>query len=221
MKKLVIFDLDGTLLNTIDDITLSINLALNDMHLREVSTDEAKYLVGSGVDILSKRTIKLLTGTEDEKLVNEFKDLYQSYYTIHQKDSTKAYEGIVEMLKELRRLNIKIAVLSNKPHEDVLKVMAYYFKDINFDYILGKIDKNRIKPDIDGVLMIEEELNIKESNDILYVGDSNVDVKTALNAALVPLACLWGFRKREELIEAGATHFATIPFDIVLEATHD
>lgn len=221
MKKLVIFDLDGTLLNTIDDITLSINLALNDMHLRNATIDEAKYLVGSGVDVLSKRTIKLITETEDEILVKKFKDLYQLYYTIHQKDSTKAYEGINEALKELKRLGIKIAVLSNKPHEDVLKVMDYYFKDIKFDYILGKIDKNRIKPDIDGVLMIEEELNIKSSNDILYVGDSNVDVKTALNASLTPLACLWGFRKKEELIEAGATHFASTPFDIVLEATHD
>ena len=221
MKKLVIFDLDGTLLNTIDDITLSINLALNDMGFRDVTVDEAKYLVGSGVDILSKRTIKLLTNAEDETLVNKFKDLYQAYYTIHQKDSTKAYEGINEALKELKNLNIKIAVLSNKPHEDVLKVMAYYFKDIKFDYILGKIDKNRIKPDIDGVLMIEEKLNIKNKNDILYVGDSNVDVKTALNASLTPLACLWGFRKKEELIEAGATHFASTPFDIVLEATHD
>ena len=221
MKKLIIFDLDGTLLNTINDITLSINLALSDMKLRKVSVDEAKYLVGSGVDILAKRTIELLQGKSNIKLEEKFKKLYQDYYTIHQKDTTKPYEGIIEALKELKRLNIKIAVLSNKPHKDVLPIMAHYFKDIKFDYILGKIDKNRIKPAIDGVLMIEEELSIKNKQDILYVGDSNVDVKTALNASLLPLACLWGFRKKEELISAGATHFANIPLDIVMEAIHD
>ena len=220
MKKLVIFDLDGTLLNTIADITLSINLALSDMKLRQVSQDEAKYLVGSGVDILASRTIKLIKGESDSLLEEEFKDLYQSYYTIHQKDTTSPYEGIKEALRELKKLGIKIAVLSNKPHKDVVPIMAYYFSDIEFDYILGKIDKNRIKPDIDGVLMIEEELNIRNEADILYVGDTNVDVKTALNASLLPLACLWGFRKKDELIEAGATHFATSPLDIVMEAIY-
>ena len=85
---------------------------------------------------------------------------------------------------------------------DVVKIIDYYFKGINFSYVLGKIDKNRIKPDIDGIIMIEEELNIKNKNDILYVGDTNVDIQTAKNADLKVIACTWGFRKIDEIKDA-------------------
>lgn len=203
MKKLLIFDLDGTLLNSIDDITLSINLALKDLNLREVSVDEAKYLTGSGVDILADRTIKLVAGEDKLSLYKEkFKEYYQKYYTIHQKDKTAPYDGIIDALKELKNKNIKFAVLSNKPHFDVVKIIDYYFKGINFSYVLGKIDKNRIKPDIDGIIMIEEALNIKNKDDILYVGDTNVDIQTAKNANLKVIACAWGFRKIDEIKDA-------------------
>ena len=203
MKKLLIFDLDGTLLNSIDDITLSINLALKDLNLREVSIDEAKYLTGSGVDVLADRTIKLVAGEDKLSLYKDkFKEYYQDYYTIHQKDKTAPYEGVLDSLKELNKNNIKFAVLSNKPHFDVVKIIDYYFKGINFSYVLGKIEKNKIKPAIDGIIMIEDELNIKNKEDILYVGDTNVDIQTARNADLKVIACTWGFRKIDELKEA-------------------
>ena len=217
MKKLIIFDLDGTLLNSINDINTSINLALNDLQLPQVTIDDSKYITGSGVDILSMRTIKLVLQDkyEEEKdlYLNKFKDLYQHYYTIHQNDETKPYDGIIDALKELRKLGVKIAVLSNKPHVDVEKIMRYYFKDIEFDYILGKIEKNRIKPDIDGIIMIEDELNIHNNKEILYVGDTNVDIQTARNAHIEVLACTWGFRKYDEI--KTADYFAYQPLDIV------
>lgn len=206
MKKLVIFDLDGTLLNSINDITTSINLALKDLNLSEVLIDDAKYLTGSGVKILAERTIKFVLKDkyEEEKdlYLDRFASLYQNYYTIHQKDETKPYDGIIDALKKLKEMNVEIAVLSNKPHFDVVKIMDYYFKEIKFDYVLGKIEKNRIKPDIDGIIMIEEELNIKNNDDILYVGDTNVDIKTARNANIKVLACTWGFRSFDEIKDA-------------------
>ena len=206
MKKLVIFDLDGTLLNSINDINTAINLALKDLSLPSVSVEDAKYLTGSGVKILAERTINFVLKDkyEEEKdlYLDKFMDLYQHYYTIHQKDETKPYDGIIDALKELKKLGIKIAVLSNKPHFDVIKIIDYYFKEIKFDYILGKIEKNRIKPDIDGIIMIEEDLNIKNNDDILYVGDTNVDIKTARNANIEVLACTWGFRSFDEIKDA-------------------
>ena len=217
MKKLIIFDLDGTLLNSINDINTSINLALNDLQLPQVTIDDSKYITGSGVDILAMRTIKLVLkdkyDEEKDLYLNKFKALYQHYYTIHQKDETKPYDGIIDSLKELKKLGIKIAVLSNKPHMDVIKIMDYYFEDIKFDYILGKIEKNRIKPDVDGIIMIEDELIIHDNNEILYVGDTNVDIQTARNANIEVLACTWGFRKYDEI--KTADYFAYKASDIV------
>lgn len=219
MKKLVIFDLDGTLLNTISDITKSINLALTDLGLKNIDISDSKYVVGSGVDILAQRTIKLIFKEkyeENKEYVDMLKEKYQYYYTIHQKDETAPYPNIIKMLEKLQENNIKIAVLSNKPHIDTVNVMNNYFNNVKFDCILGKIPENDIKPSPDGVFMIERKLNITKESDILYVGDTDVDIKTAKNANLKVLACTWGFRKKEELEKADK--IIDDPFDIVKEA---
>ncbi len=205
MKKLLIFDLDGTLLNTIDDITNSLNYALTDLNLRCVSVDEAKYLVGSGVKILIDRALKLVLGIEYESKRDLYYDslskLYQDYYTVNQNINTKPYPNITNLLKALKNKNYQIAVLSNKPHFDVIKIIKSYFNEIKFDYVLGASNEIRIKPYPDGVCKIINDLKIKKE-DAIYIGDSDVDVKTGHNAGLDMIACLWGFRKEDEIRNA-------------------
>ena len=115
------------------------------------------------------------------------------------------------MIKELKNMNIKIAVLSNKPHKDTVTVMETYFNGV-FDYVIGKKDCNRIKPHSDGIIEIMNYFNIKNNNNVMFVGDSEVDVQTGLNAKLKTIACTWGFRTIDQL--QGAHYFANTPNDI-------
>ncbi len=207
MKKLVIFDLDGTLLNTIEDITDSFNLVMDEYQLRSASIDEMKYFVGSGVDNLVKRAIKRILGESDfennfDKHFIDFKNKYQSNYEKNQRNKTRLYDGIFELVSTLKTNNIKIAVLSNKPDNDVKNIIKYYFKEFNFDYVQGSSSEVGIKPGTLGVEKILSKLNVSNKKEVLFVGDSDVDVLTAQNASIDCAACLWGFRKKEELMEA-------------------
>lgn len=192
MKKIVIFDLDGTLLDTIEDITDSMNLALQDVGLETLSIEECKYMVGSGADVLVNKAIK------GKDFFKEAKDKYMSYYEKFQKNKTKPYDGVIELINSLKDLNYKIAILSNKPHEDALRVVDYYFGLDMFDLVIGKKANNRIKPDIDGAIEILKSLN-SSKEEVIYVGDTNVDMQTANNAGFTAVAVSWGFRKASEL----------------------
>lgn len=207
MKKIVIFDLDGTLLNTIEDITDSFNFVLEEYKLRKASIDEMKYFVGSGVDNLVKRAIKKILGETNyeqnlDKYFLEFKNKYQANYEKNQRNKTRLYDGILELVKSLKANNVKIAVLSNKPDNDVKNIIKYYFKEIEFDYVQGSSIEVGIKPGILGVEKILSNLNINNKDEVLFVGDSDVDVLTAQNASVDCAACLWGFRKEDELKQA-------------------
>lgn len=202
MKKLIIFDLDGTLLNTIEDISDAFNYALINNNLRKASIEEMKYFVGSGVDNLVKRAItKIKSEKEIDNYFSKIKEMYLSQYIKVQKNKTDLYDGIKELLLKLKELNIKIAVLSNKPDSDVKEIIKYYFKDFSFDYIQGQNKEVGIKPSSLGINRILKELNIKKE-DALMVGDSDVDVQTGINARIDACAVLWGFRKKEELNKA-------------------
>lgn len=192
MSKLAIFDLDGTLLNTIDDITDSMNLALQDSGLRTITVEECKYMVGSGVDNLVRKALN------DQKYFNEVKTKYMEYYEKLQKNKTRPYDYIPEVIKAIKDKGIKIAILSNKPHDDAIRVVDYFFDKDLFDLVLGKKPANRIKPDIDGCLEILKTLSFNKEN-VLYIGDTNVDMQTAVNAGFISVAVAWGFRKADEL----------------------
>ena len=190
--KLVIFDLDGTLLYTIKDITIALNYALKKNGLDEVSIDEAKYMVGSGVDVLIQKAVK-----EEKILFDNVKEDYSLFYKDHNMIQTNPYQGIMHLLKMLKQTGIKIAVLSNKPDNDTKNVVKYYFGNL-FDYVLGSKENLRLKPESDGINVILDHFKIAKENTI-YLGDSNIDVLTAQNANLFMGACLWGYRKRSEL----------------------
>lgn len=196
MFELVIFDLDGTLLNTIDDICDSINLALVDNNLPPVTVDECKYMVGKGVKVLVEKAIKGCNEAFDGVM-----NKYMYYYELMQKNKTKPYDGIKDLLASIKAKKIKVAILSNKPHEDTLRVVDYYFGLERFDLVLGKKANNRPKPEIDGCIEIIDTLDIDKEK-VLYVGDTAVDIETATKAQFTSIGVTWGFRLREELKEA-------------------
>lgn len=192
MIKLVIFDLDGTLLNTIDDITDSLNYALVDAGLPKITVDECKYMVGSGAITMVEKAIP------DQKHFQKVFDDYMYYYERFQKNKTRPYPFIKEVLNALKEEKLKLAVLSNKPHPDAVRVVEYYFGTDTFDVVLGKKEENRKKPDIDGALEIIETLKMKSKN-VLYIGDTNIDMETAKRAKFKSVAVTWGFRLKSEL----------------------
>ncbi|MCI5938520.1 MAG: HAD-IA family hydrolase [Bacilli bacterium] len=196
MVKLVIFDLDGTLLNTLDDISISVNYALNKNNLNTVTKDEIKYMIGNGVDLLIKRAIK-----DNLEKFNDVKCDYLKYYHENCEVNTRPYDGIIEELIKLKKDHIKIAVFSNKPDNDTNKMIAKYFPN-TFDVVLGKKDCNRIKPYPDGVLEIKKKLDIQTNG--IFIGDSDVDIETGKNAHMKTIGVLWGFRNEQYLKEADA-----------------
>lgn len=194
MIKLVIFDLDGTLLNTLDDIASSVNFALNKNNLLTYTNEEIKYMVGNGVDLLIQRAVKENT----DKFLCVKQD-YLEHYHKNCEINTKPYKGIIEVLSQLKQENIKLAVFSNKPNDDANKIINKYFPNI-FDFVLGKKEQNRIKPYPDGVYEIQDHLNIH--NNGIFVGDSDVDVETGKNANMKTIGVLWGFRNEQYLKDA-------------------
>ena len=168
MKKLVIFDLDGTLLNTIDDLTNSINRSLQKFNLSQITVNQAKVFVGSGVDILIERLLKnALKDGYDSKKDDYFFDLKETYINDYKNNNavlTKPYDGIIDLIIKLKEQGIKVAVLSNKPHNDTINVINYYFGEGFFDIVYGKKEHNRIKPYPDGALELIKELENRYSN---------------------------------------------------------
>ena len=207
MIKLMIFDLDGTLLNTIEDISISLNKALKNYNLPTHDLNTVLKMVGNGVDLLIQRAVYPY-----ENLFDSVKDYYLSDYNKNCGINTKPYKGIVETINIIKNKGIKIAVLSNKPHVDTVTVMDKYFKNI-FDYVIGKKENNRIKPYSDGVIEIMDYFNIKNNNNVIFIGDSEVDVATGKNAKIKTIACTWGFRTKEQLI--GANWFVDDPKQII------
>lgn len=210
--KLVIFDLDGTLLNTIDDISDAMNEALRRNGFQTYQTSDYRYFVGQGVKVLVDKVLATQDHTE-----NDWQKVYQDYlhfYELWQKNKTHVYPGIFELLSALNKQGIMTAVLSNKPHPDTMRVVDEYFKEHPFACVLGASSERRIKPYPDGVFTILEELKVKV-DECLYVGDTKVDMETALSANIFPIGVLWGFRTEEELRRAGASVLIKEPLELL------
>lgn len=195
-KRLVIFDLDGTLLNTIADLAVATNEALRAMGYPTHAEEVIQTFVGNGVSKLLERSMPLDKRTEENiALVRRH---FMAYYDQHNADLSTPYPGISEMLSSLQEAGVMLAVASNKYQSATEKLVAHYFPHINFVCVLGQRPGIPIKPSPDIVLEIMEKANVSKS-DTLYVGDSGVDMQTAINAGIDAIAVSWGFRPRAEL----------------------
>ena len=196
MKKLVIFDLDGTLLDTIADLAESANYALKQLGYPTHDVETIRTFVGNGINKLLERALPSHEQTEEN--VIRMRSHFVPYYDVHNADLSNPYPGIVSLLEDLQAKGIQIAVASNKYQEATVKLVKQYFPNIDFVEILGQREGINVKPDPTIVFDILQKADVSKE-DILYVGDSGVDMQTAINAGVDAVGVTWGFRPRAEL----------------------
>lgn len=209
--KGVIFDLDGTLVNSIEDIADSMNSVLRTYGFPVHGTDRYKEFVGRGMTNLVIRALP--EDARDDGQIALCRDAMLAEYGANYLNKTRPYDGIIDLLGELSGLNIERAVFSNKVDHLTKKIVAELFSGCSFAVTLGSGPELPEKPDPKGVLAISSRLNIPPGN-LIYVGDSDVDMQTARNAGMHPAGALWGFRTKEELISNGAEYLLCHPMDL-------
>lgn len=205
----VIFDLDGTILSTLDDLADSVNHALEANKLPTRTINEVRCFVGNGMRKLIERAVP---DSSDTTIVDQVQKEFATHYKIHSADKTKPYDGIIEMMERLRSNGIKLAVLSNKPDFAVRDLCERYFSDL-INIAAGEITGIPRKPAPDGVYAILEKMGAKNT-ECVYVGDSDVDVETATNSGMDCIAVDWGFRDRNVLESAGAKVIVSTPDEL-------
>ena len=211
--KACIFDLDGTLTNTLESMTYSVNLTLKEMGLSQITKDQCRMFVGNGARVLIEESLKV-SGDPKASRIEEGMKIYGRIFDQNCTYHVTLYEGIPEMLKALKDRGIHLAVLSNKPDRQTVKVVKEIFGDNIFDYAQGQKDGIRRKPAPDGVWYLMEQLQVSKE-ECLYIGDSEVDAATGKNAGLKTIGVLWGFRDRKTLETAGADHLIERPEELL------
>lgn len=210
MKKTVIFDLDGTLLDSIEDIASSMNKVLESLQLPTHKIEDYKHFVGGGVDILVENALSNQSKEIKDEVIKRFKIEYDR--KLHSK--TLPYDGIYELLDELKKLDINLAVLSNKPHEFTVSYVNHFFKNYNFKEIHGQKKDVPKKPDPKAALDIVKCLDSSCEN-TYFIGDTKIDMQTAKNANMTAIGVLWGFRDEKELRDFGADFIVSNPLEIL------
>ena len=199
-QKAVIFDLDGTLIDSLEDLANSVNQTLNEFGFDTHEINAYKYFIGDGVKVLlQKATNNNLDEQTIEKLHKRFKVIYKKEID----SKTKVYNGIYELFDKLEKVNYQKAILSNKPHNFTLDYIEKFFKNYSFINVSGQKDTIAKKPDAQAALLIADEFK-KDVKDIYFVGDTKIDMQTAKNAGMISIGVLWGFRDEKELRENGA-----------------
>ena len=208
--KACIFDLDGTLTNTLESMTYSVNLTLEEMGLSKITKDQCRLFVGNGARVLMEKSLKA-AGDTDASRIEEGMEIYGRIFDQNCTYHVTPYEGIPEMLKALKDKGIHLAVLSNKPDRQTVKVVKAIFGEELFDYAQGQKEGIRRKPEPDGVWYLMEQMHVSKE-ECLYIGDSEVDAATGRNAGLKTIGVLWGFRDRKTLETAGADELLKISY---------
>ncbi|MDE6691621.1 MAG: HAD family hydrolase [Clostridia bacterium] len=203
MYKAVIFDLDGTLLDSLNDILHVLNNTLTHFNLPQITRMQAQSYIGNG----AKELVRLAIGVENAHRLDEILSYYKKKYAISDNALSRIFDGEDETLTALKDNGVKLAVLTNKPHAAAMRANDIFFKNYEFDCIVGQTDGVPLKPNPQAVYNILEELGVKKE-ECLFVGDGEADVATAKNAGLDCVSVLWGYRSKEQLKAAGATRFA-------------
>lgn len=209
MYQVCIFDLDGTLCDSVESIACCANKVMRELGRKEAAAEEYYYFVGEGVDMLIRRLLQF-GGDEECALFDEAKKRYMKYFETDCLYHVVPYEGIVETLKGLKEKGARLAVLSNKPHENTKKVIESVFGAGLFDWVQGQTPEIPRKPDPAGAFAVAEKLGV-QPEDCLYVGDTGTDMKTGSSAGMYTVGVLWGFREEPELWENGADCVITKP----------
>lgn len=213
--KLAVFDMDGTILNTLEDLADSTNYALKVNGLPERTIDEVRRFVGNGIRLLIERAVPADT---DKELTDKVFDTFKEYYKTNCAVKTRPYDGIKDVLLELRKAGCLTAVVSNKADFAVQDLCKDYFDNL-FDFAIGEREGIKKKPAPDSVFEVLSKLNVEKDNAV-YIGDSDVDFATSVNAGMDVIMVGWGFRDEEFLREKGAKRIIKQPseiLDIILE----
>lgn len=211
MKKAIIFDLDGTLLNSLVDIAESVNYVLEKHHFPTHNINDYKYMIGNGIKVLVEKALpKNVSKSEFETYFNETKLIYEQRQT----QKTHAYNGIIDMLKALSNKGIELNILSNKPNNFTQDVVKHFFTDINFNIVFGARKGVEIKPSPEAVNEIVKTLGFAK-NEFMYMGDTSTDMQTAKAAGIDSIGVTWGYRKVDELVNSGAKHIVNSPSEVL------
>ncbi|WP_310604640.1 HAD family hydrolase [Anaerosporobacter sp.] len=215
-KKAAIFDLDGTIADTLESIAYSANMMLESLGLMKRPDEEYNYYAGDGADVLVMRALKAACNNEEQakELFLQAKAKYKEVFEEYCMYNVKPFDGIVTMLNELKARGIKIGVLSNKPHDRTISVINELFGENYFDSVCGQKEGLPKKPDPSGARIMLEEFAVV-AEECLYVGDTNVDMQTGKNTGMFTVGVLWGFRDREELEQNHADVIITNPSELL------
>lgn len=212
-KKAIIFDLDGTLANTLESIAYSTNKALAQFGLAPFEKERYKYFVGDGAEELMRRCL-IADGDTDLKHLPQMKEVYSTIFEENCMYHVEPYEGISELLGALKEKGVMIAVLSNKPHLRTIDVVNTLFGEGFFDMVQGQSAGIRKKPSPEGVFLIAERLKLAKE-EIVYIGDTDTDMVTGKSAGVFTIGALWGFRDRAELQENHADAVIAHPDELL------
>ncbi|HNY10522.1 MAG TPA: HAD family hydrolase [Candidatus Wallbacteria bacterium] len=210
--KAAIFDLDGTLLNTIDDLADSMNFVLEKCGYPGHTVEAYKYFVGDGMEKLVRRSLP--ENFREAKNIKRCLEMMMKEYGLRWADKTKPYDGIADMLSALSLLNVKLSVLSNKPDGFTKMMIEKFFPEIRFEHVNGASEHFAKKPDPSAAIDIAQKTGFLPE-EVLYAGDTAIDMKTALGARMYATGVLWGFRKKDELLKAGAMKIIEKPEELI------
>jgi phosphoglycolate phosphatase len=208
----VLFDLDGTLLDTLQDLAYSVNTSLGYLGFPSHTTEAFKYFIGDGREEMGRRSLP--AANRDPATLSKLVENINREYTRHWVDNTRPYAGVADLLDALTHNGTRMAVLSNKPHDFTESMISRLLSSWHFEVVAGAMTGVPIKPDPTAALMIAQKMNIPAAG-FLYLGDSDIDMRTAVAAGMYPVGAVWGFRTEDELKVAGAKTLIRHPIELL------